>query len=158
MRLRPLLLGGEIMAYLTTYICDCDDMVLDKSNHLSIVNNNVEIKFKNETSMVNPVLLLSPSIGLDWNYAYIDDFGYFYYLKDRSYSNGYMVVTLEIDPRMSFHSEIENLNVIANRCSSRYNLYQIDNKIPKLQKDLIQTQPFRGGFGGASFILAVNGG
>lgn len=158
MRLRPLILGGEILAKLTTYICDCDDMVLDKSNHLTIVENNIEIKFKNETSMVSPILVLSPSVGLDWNYAYIDDFDKYYFYKDRTYANGYLIVTLELDRRMSYHSEIESLDVVANRSTSRYNLYQRDQKIPKLEKDLIQTQPFRYGFTGAqSFILAVNG-
>lgn len=146
------------MAYLTTFLCDCDDMVLDKSNHLTIVNNNIEIKFKKDTSLVSPTMILSPEVGIDWNYAYIDGFGYYYYLKDRTYSNGYMIVTLDIDARMSFASEIGALDVIANRCSSRYNLYQRDNKIPRLNNDLIQTQPFRAGFGGGCYILAVNGG
>ena len=157
MRLRPLLLGGEILAYLTTYICDCDNMVLDKTNHLSIVDTNLEIKFKNETSIVSPVLYLSPSVGLDWNYCYIDEFDKYYYYKDRTYANGYLVVTLELDERMSYHTEIEALEVVANRCYSRYNLYQKDPKIPKLEKDLIQTQPFRQGFGSFCYILAVNG-
>lgn len=158
MRLRPLLLGGEILAYLTTYICDCDNMVLDKTNHLTIVDNNIEIKFKKETSIVSPVLILSPSYGLDWNYAYIDDFDKYYFYKDRTFANGYLIVTLELDRRMSYHSEIEALEVVANRCASRYNLYQKDPKIPKCENDLIQTQPFRTGFGAQSFILAVNGG
>lgn len=157
MRLRPLILGGEILAKLTTYVCDCDNMVLDKTNHLTIVENNIEIKFKNETSMVSPVLVLSPSVGLDWNYAYIDDFDKYYFYKDRTFANGYLIVTLELDRRMSYHSEIEALKVVANRSYSRYNLYQIDPKIPKLEKDLIQTQPFRNGFGSNCFILAVNG-
>lgn len=157
MRLRPLLLGGEILAKLTTYVCDCDNMVLDKTNHLTVVDNNIDIKFKNETSIVSPVLYLSPSYGLDWNYAYIDEFDKYYFYRDRTFANGYLVVTLELDRRMSYHSEIEALEVVANRSYSRYNLYQKDPKIPKLEKDLIQTQPFKNGFGSFCFILAVNG-
>lgn len=145
------------MAKLTTYICDCDFLVLDKSNHLTKVDDNIDIKFNDDTTLTNPVLLLSPSVGLDWNYAYIDDFGLYYYFKDRTYSQGYLKVTLDIDPRMSYHSEIEALEVVADRCYSRYNLYQKDPKIPKLEKDLIQTQPFRQGFGSFCYILAVNG-
>ena len=67
------------MAKLTTYICDCDFLVLDKSNHLTKVDDNIDIKFNDDTTLTNPVLLLSPSVGLDWNYAYIDDFGLYYY-------------------------------------------------------------------------------
>lgn len=145
------------MAKLTTYICDCDDMVLDKTNHLTVVSQSIDIDFLNETSFTSPVLYLSPSVGLNWNYAYIDDFDCYYYFKDRTFANGYLIVTLDIDERMSYHSDIEALTVVANRCYSRYNLYQVDPKIPKSEKDLIQTQPFRNGFGSNCFILAVNG-
>ena len=59
---------------------------------------------------------------------------------------------------MSFHSGIENLKVVANRSYSNYNMYQVDNKYPRTANDIIKTIPFRYGFGGECFVLAVNGG
>ena len=146
------------MANLTTYICTADDMVLDKSNHLSIEDNAVPIKFFEDTSLIRPRLKLSANISQNFNYAYIDEFDRYYFLADRTFCNGYYYVTLRIDPRMSFKDEIADLNVIAKRCSSRYNLYQFDEKVPKLAKDMIQTQPFPYGFGVGNYILAVCGG
>lgn len=58
---------------------------------------------------------------------------------------------------MSFQSEIEALDVIANRSSSVYNTYQKDDSIPFLNKNKVATQPFPSGFAGNSIILAVNG-
>ena len=146
------------MGYLNTYIFTGDDQILDKSNHLTSVGSNISIKILDDTSIISPVITLSAANGDGWNYCYMSDTGWYYFLSDRTFANGHYIIKLELDDKMSFHSEIESLNVVANRSYSRYNLYQRDSKIPKLEKDLIQTQPFRYGFTGAqSFILAVNG-
>lgn len=146
------------MGYLNTYTFTGDDQILDKSNHLTAVGSNITINMLDETSIINPVITLSATNGDGWNYCYISDTGWYYFVSDRTFANGHYIIKLELDDKMSFHSEIENLVVVANRSYSRYNLYQVDPKLPKLTKDLIQTQPFRGGFSGSSFILAVNGG
>lgn len=145
------------MGYLNTYTFTGDDQILDKSNHLTSVGSNITINILDDTSIINPVITLSPSNGDGFNYIYMSDTGWYYYVKDRTFANGHYVLSLELDDRMSFHSEIEQLKVVANRSYSRYNLYQRDPKIPKLERDLIQTQPFRNGFGNNCFILAVNG-
>lgn len=146
------------MPKLTTYLCDADTQVLDKSNHLTLVSNDVDIKFLTDVEADKPVITLSRNVSDAFNYCYIDITGWYYYVVSKTYSNGHYIVTLDIDERMSFHSEIENLDVIANRSYSHYNLYQIDDKIPRLSNDLVKTQPFRNGFGDPSYILAVNGG
>lgn len=145
------------MGYLNTYTFTGDDQILDKSNHLTAVGNNITIKILDDTSIINPVITLSATNGDGWNYCYMSDTGWYYFVSDRTFANGHYIIGLELDDRMSFHSEIEQLKVVANRSYSRYNLYQIDPKIPKMEKDLIQTQPFRNGFGSNCFILAVNG-
>lgn len=145
------------MGYLNTYTFTGDDQILDKSNHLTSVGSNISINILDDTSIINPVITLSPTNGDGWNYCYMSDTGWYYFVSDRTFANGHYIIRLELDDRMSFHTEIEALEVVANRSYSKYNLYQKDSRIPKLEKDLIQTQPFRQGFGSFCYILAVNG-
>lgn len=146
------------MPNIITYNCDADTQVLDKTNHLTVSTSSTAVEFIEDVDSENPTLILSASFDQDFNYVYIDTTGWYYYQVSRVFSKGHYVVGLQLDRRMSFHSEIENLNVVANRSYSKYNLYQVDDKIPRLSNDLIKTQPFAFGFGDPCYVLAVNGG
>ena len=140
---------------ITTYVNASDEHVLDKS--ITKVHDNVNVILKDDTNMINPVIIVSGSLAPSYNYVYLTGFNRYYYVRDITYSQQRYYISLEVDVLMSFNAGIKALEVIANRSSSRFNVYQPDNSIPFLQRNIISTQKFPAGFGSESLILAVNG-
>lgn len=68
---------------------------------------------RDETSVINPVVLLHAENPSLYNYAYIPQFHRYYYIRDiASVRNGLWRVSLTVDPLMSFKTDILELNVI----------------------------------------------
>lgn len=141
---------------ITTYVNDSEEHVLDKT--LTKINENISVILKDDTNVLNPTIITSGNISHTFNYIYISDFNRYYYVKNITYSQQRYYIECAVDVLMSFNSDIKSLNVIANRSSSYYNVYQTDSSIPFENRNVISTQPFSGGFNGQSMLLAVNGG
>jgi hypothetical protein len=141
---------------ITTYNITADNHVLSPT--LTPIQSNISAVHKENTNMLHPTLILSGSVGQAFNYIYISEYGRYYFLKERTYSQQKYICTFDVDPLRSWKSRIKNLEVIANRSSSYYNTYQKDDSIPFENRSIISTQPFSAGFGGECLILAVNGG
>lgn len=141
---------------LDTYRNNSDNNTLNKS--LTSVESNITITLKDDTEIIAPTLILSNNVNQNFNYFYLSEFNRYYFVTSRTYSQQRYIVRGKVDPLMSFKSDIEDLSVIANRSSSRFNLYQTDGEISFLNKNDIITLAFPGGFTGYSMILAVNGG
>lgn len=68
---------------------------------------------RDETSVINPVILIYAANLSQYNYAYIPEFHRYYFIRDiMSVRNGLWRVSLSVDVLMSFRSDILNLNVI----------------------------------------------
>lgn len=68
---------------------------------------------RDETSVINPVILIHATNLSQYNYAYIPEFHRYYFIRDIvSVRNGLWRVTLSVDVLMSFKTDILNLNVI----------------------------------------------
>lgn len=130
--------------------------VLNKD--LTKVEENISITLKDDTEMIRPTIITSNNISNNYNYVYLSAFNRYYFVKGKSYSQQRYYVQLEVDPLMSYKDAIKSLVVIANRCSQKFNLYQVDPEVPQLAPNVIATQKFPYGFGGYSFVLAVTGG
>lgn len=141
---------------ITTYSNSSEEHVLDKQ--LTVVNSGVTAMFKDDTNMINPTIIISSLMSKNFNYVYISDTDRYYYVNDMTYSQQRTFINLTVDVLMSFNSEIKALNVIANRSSSYYNVYQKDDSIPFENRNVISTQNFPSGFNSQALILAVNGG
>lgn len=141
---------------ITTYSISEDNHVLSPT--LTPLQSSVSAIHKENTNMLHPTLILSGNVTQSFNYIYISEYGRYYFLKERTFSQQKYICTFDVDPLRSWSSEVSALSVIANRSSSYYNLYQKDDSIPFENRNLIATQPFSSGFGGESLILAVNGG
>lgn len=62
---------------------------------------------RNESNIVNPVILVSTSNPAGYNYAYIPEWKRYYYIKDiTSVRTGIWKLQLQSDPLMSFSSQI----------------------------------------------------
>ena len=141
---------------ITTYSNASEEHVLDKD--ITKINDSISVVLKDDTNVLNPTLITSQNISHTFNYIYISDFDRYYYVKNITYSQQRFYIECAVDVLMSFNSDIKGLNVIANRSSSRFNVYQPDPSVSFLQKSIIATQKFPYGFSGQSLILAVNGG
>lgn len=141
---------------ITTYSNASEEHVLDKD--ITKINENVSVVLKDDTNVLSPTLITSQNISHTFNYIYISDFNRYYYVKNITYSQQRFYIECAVDVLMSFNAEIKDLNVIANRSSSYYNVYQKDDTIPFENRNVISTQNFPSGFNSQSLILAVNGG
>lgn len=141
--------------YIDTYINSSDKNTLNKD--LTDVAKNVSVYLKEDTDQVEPTIILSNTVSQSFNYCYISEFNRYYYVKSRTYSQQRYYVKLKSDPLMSRASNIEDLEVIAERSSSNFNLFQIDEEVPSTNKTLFFAQNFSGGFNGETYILAVTG-
>lgn len=141
---------------ITTYSNASEEHVLDKD--ITKINENVSVVLKDDTNVLSPTLITSQNISHTFNYIYISDFNRYYYVRNITYSQQRFYIECAVDVLMSFNTDIKSLELIANRSSSRFNVYQPDPHVKFLQKSIVATQKFPYGFSGNSMILAVNGG
>lgn len=92
---------------------------------------------KDETSIINPVILLTvsgmavPTIAPTlYNYAYISKFQRYYFVDDWKYANGVWEVSMSVDLLGSFKSGIGAVSTMVERSASSYDLDIPDNMYP----------------------------
>lgn len=117
---------------------------------------------RNESDVLNPYVIIEgayfPSIA---NYAYIADFGRYYYVTEvSSIRNGYIGVSLASDPLMSFANEIKNLRAIIDRQSGaeHANMYLPDDVIVHDSREFYTVKTFSGGFNDSGEYILITAG
>ena len=95
---------------LTLYVNHSEKNQLGKTldSGLTLTGN-----LKDETSIINPVILIQADNVSGYNYAYIKEFNRYYFIDDIvSVRTGLWKVKLSVDVLESFQAEIKNLSVI----------------------------------------------
>lgn len=84
------------------------------------------------------------SLEFDFNYAKLDEYNLFFFAKmlPSNIGTNHNILHLELDPLMTYKSQILNLDCIIKRNTSKYNLYVEDEKLQTLKKTQIQTKAF----------------
>lgn len=73
---------------------------------------------RNESSVINPTILIETSNPSSYNYAYIPEFGRYYFITDMvSVRTNLWRMSLSVDVLMSFKTQILNLDVIVSDVS-----------------------------------------
>ena len=140
----------------TLYVNTSDNGYMNKSiTQVGAVN----VTLKEDTTLERPVIILENSAQVQQaNYVYIDDFGRFYYVEDKTYSHQRMYIQLRVDSLSSFASYIRNCDCVAARSSNKYNMYLDDNQYARLQYNDVYTKPFPNAFSKAlNYILLIAG-
>lgn len=76
-------------------------------------------EFREETNLVNPEVRVEGMQYKDYNYAYIEDFGRYYFIKEyRSLGHNQLVLYMEVDPLMSFKTDILATEVMLDKTST----------------------------------------
>ena len=90
-----------------------DNNVLNKNITLISTHN---IKLKDECNIMTPSILIHGDISNDINYAYIEKWGRYYYVRDKkSLNNGIYEINLTVDVLMSHKDKIlESDGIIYN--------------------------------------------
>lgn len=149
-----------------------DKNVIDK--HLATVGSAVTIKFKDDTNLLNPVIICRASeFDNTTNYVYIyastqEDIyvNRYYYIDDVVFSQMYVELHLSIDVLKSHEEFITTQRVTFKRAeqSNKINLYLNDPEFVLENRTRYQTVPFEKGFvasfndgKGAYPILTLNG-
>lgn len=133
-----------------------DEIYKSLTNETTLTN----VIFKDDSSIIDPVLILSGTTQLanNVNYAYIPTFSRYYFIENKDISQQRIYLTLHVDVLESARSQILSNKAILGRSANHFNTYQDDNEIPRLNNSAITITPFSGAFVGESLLMTVAGG
>lgn len=96
-----------------------------------------DIKFKDKTDIVNPVVILSSKTLILSNYAYIPDFNRYYFVdKIELFPNSIYHITLRCDVLESFKDEILASSGFINQQTKNVNKYYNSNYRSEVRKEV----------------------
>ena len=135
------------------------------SEEISVTKNiQDEIEYtgslRNESSVIDPVILIEAENLSDYNYAWIDEFHRFYFIRNiESIRTGLWRLTMHVDVLTTFADYIKDNNGIMSRNANVWNLYYQDDQFKILNYETIQTKAFTGSLTPSSqFVLICAGG
>lgn len=140
---------------LNMYRNTSDNRYLHKT--INMLAEDVPCTFKDDTSAVNPTIIISPdAYNAACNYVYLSDTDRYYFVTDRIFSQQRVELNLSVDVLMSFN--FANCDCIALRSSNKYNMYLDDNEYARLQYNEVYTKPFPNAFSKTlNYILMIAG-
>lgn len=102
---------------------------------------------KNECSLTSPEVLVQSDKPILCNYAYIPNFGRYYFVTDVvSVRNNMYILKLKCDVLESFKSKIYKNTAVLERSQYYWNLYLQDASMPIASNILTNTQAFNVSF------------
>ena len=114
---------------------------------------------RNETDVVNPVILIERDTFPDCNYMTIDAFNRSYFITEvRSVRNKIWEVHGHCDVLSSFKTQILGNRVLVSRNENKFDLYLDDGVFKSKQNSRIGYLAFPSGFNTFSYILLAAGG
>lgn len=130
------------------------------SKHLTPVSTALSGSLRNESEMVNPVVLIEGNISSlqNANYARIESFGRYYYITEmKSVRNNIVELHLHTDVLMSFNiSAVSGVVIEAENVGSDYLQGRQFVRLVKSKTDIL---PFSGGLlDSGEYILITAGG
>lgn len=122
------------------YITADDDNVLNKTLTDELLISNV--KLKSPVNINSPVLTLTANHNLkNYNYAYIPEFGKYYFIEDITLqSNNINVLTLKVDVLKTYEEEILNSYLYVEK-----EIYKIVESDKTLEQEFNNILIVRGG-------------
>ena len=120
----------------------------NKINKDLTLKGAVEIDLKNRPKDFNELDIdYTGGTPLYFNYAHLTTYNLYYFVKIQpsNIGNRHNIIHLELDPLMTYKSQILSLNVITKRNTNNYNVYLNDEnqKITEQTKQFYHT--FKGG-------------
>lgn len=121
----------------TLYVNSSDERYVNK--RLSNIGEYT-IVFKSDENSIRPTLKISDSnIPETANYVYLSELNRYFYIRNKRYSKQCIYLECELDPLMSFRSQLGSMEAIISRNERLYNLYLSDEKMEMLNYPFYQT-------------------
>ena len=143
---------------ISLYQISDDERVVGKNIPTAVSSHTITLK--DGCSIDAPVVTFSATAAAiaGVNYAYIDTFGRYYFIRDRkSLVNGVVELTLESDPWQSFASQLRGCTATIMRNENAANGYLLDNQYQLLSYNNVVTREFPAGLTGESMLLLTVG-
>lgn len=133
-------------------------------NHLDKVitqqGSDISGTLKDACSIVDPVIAIESITGFNLsscNYAYISEFGRYYYITNIVCTGKLYELHMHCDVLMSFKSQIRGNSAVIARNESTYNLYLTDGVFKTYANPHYQIKKFPSGFSGFHYVLTISG-
>ena len=111
------------------------------------------------TSIIDPDILVESSSVPAGNYAYISEFGRYYFIKNiESEKTNLWRLHMHVDVLASFADQICANSAVIARNTYLWNLYLEDSRFKAYANPYIVTKVFPSGFNTFQFVLAMLGG
>lgn len=111
---------------ITLFNCSAENNKLNKYSEMVIVATYSGAVARQNLSLMNPILVLQESIANinSANYCYIEEFGRYYYIREKTADmNGLFTLILACDVLMSFRTSILTQHGIVSKQANVYNMY-----------------------------------
>lgn len=115
---------------------------------------------RDESSIVDPIILIETANPIAANYAYIGEFNRYYFIRNwEAVRNGLWRCTMHTDVLKTFAEGILGSPCIVARSTSKKNYFLNDNMLLRQQNEYVFTQNFPSGFNlnNSRFILSLIG-
>lgn len=122
--------------------------------------STAECVIKGDMSMEHPVIILSSSYyDNSCNYAFLSEYGRYYYVNDKRFLTGGRVeLHLDVDVLVTYQYQIAKCKGIVKRSSTQGNSYLADEKLKVTSKVRTQVYKSSGSFNdGLNYVLTVCG-
>ena len=113
---------------------------VDKNSYLTSVGE-IEGYLRDETSIINPTIVIEYNKVIDFNYIYISTFNRYYFVNEvQSVRTNLWRLSLSCDVLMTYKDTILNYECFVNRNENDFNNYIEDNYLPLQHQKEIEYQ------------------
>lgn len=143
---------------LTLYTNESADNVVTKT--LSTALATLTGTLRKDCSIMDPVIeveAINNSVAASCNYAKIDEFGRYYFVRNIEFTGKLFRIHMHVDVLSSFQTQLKTLDAVIARQENRYNLYLQDGLFRTYQNPYISIMPFPSEFDTQQFIFSVAG-
>lgn len=134
-----------------------DKVVVDKN--ITQQGSDVTGTLRDDCSIIDPIIKME-AVGtylLTSNYAYISEFGRYYYITNIVCTGKLFEVHMHVDVLMSYKSAIRSNRAVISRQQYNYNLYLQDGVFKTEAYPHYEIRKFPSGFTQEEFVLCVAG-
>lgn len=140
------------------YTNNSDKNKVDKD--ITQLGSDISGNLREGCSIIDPVIKFETNIGSNLtsaNYAYITEFGRYYYINNIKCVGSLYEVYMHVDVLQTYADEIRANDAVIARQQTKYNLYLQDGVFKTKAFPHIEIKQFPSGFTDYQFIFSVAG-
>lgn len=135
-----------------------DKIVVDKN--ITQLGSTLNGTLRENCSVIDPIIKVEGIVGSNLtkcNYAYIEEFGRYYYVTNIVCVGNLFELHMHVDVLMTYRGSIRSNSAVVSRQEKLYNLYLQDGVFKEQANPHYEIKKFPSGFTSFNFILAVAG-